>query len=163
MMDTMMGITQRYNAVMALADDDSVPQEDVNNALLTLEDELQEKGENCIKYLDSVQDKIDAAKANKKKLDAYIKTLENRKKRVEKACIYALDTLQVKSIMTGWGEMKVKKNPPSVVIDDLSKVPTKFQHQKIEVTLDKIAIKNAIKAGEEVPGAHLEQGTSLSY
>jgi hypothetical protein len=162
-MDTMMGITQRYNAVMALADDDSVPQEDVNNALLTLEDELQEKGENCIKYLDSVQDKIDAAKANKKKLDAYIKTLENRKKRVEKACIYALDTLQVKSIMTGWGEMKVKKNPPSVVIDDLTQIPTQYQRQKIQVDIDKVAIKAAIKAGEEVPGAHLEQGISLSY
>ena len=162
-MDTMMGITQRYNAVMALADDDSVPQEDINNALLLLEDELQEKGENCIKYLDSVQDKIDAAKANKKKLDAYIKTLENRKKRVEKACIYALDTLQVKSIMTGWGEMKLKKNPPSVIIDDLTQIPTKYQRQKIQVDIDKVAIKAAIKAGEEVPGAHLEQGTSLSY
>ena len=162
-MDTMMGITQRYNAVMALADDDSIPQDEVNNALLTLEDELQEKGENCIKYLDSLQDKIDAAKANKKKLDAYIKTLENRKKRVEKACIYALDTLQVKSIMTGWGEMKVKKNPPSVVIDDITQIPTQYQRQKIQVDVDKVAIKAAIKAGEEVPGAHLEQGTSLSY
>ena len=162
-MESMIKISQRYNAVMALADDDSIPQDEVNNALLTLEDELQEKGENCIKYLDSVQDKIDAAKANKKKLDAYIKTLENRKKRVEKACIYALDTLQVKSIMTGWGEMKIKKNPPSVVIDDLTQIPTKYQRQKIQVDIDKIAIKAAIKAGEEVPGAHLEQGTSLSY
>ena len=162
-MDSIIKISQRYNAVMALADDASIPQEDVNNALLTLDDELQEKGENCIKYLDSVQDKIDAAKANKKKLDAYIKTLENRKKRVEKACIYALDTLQVKSIMAGWGEMKLKKNPPSVVIDDLTQIPTQYQRQKIQVDIDKVAIKTAIKAGEEVPGAHLEQGTSLSY
>jgi len=162
-MDSIIKISQRYNAVMALADDDSVPQEDVNNALLTLDDELQEKGENCIKYLDSLQDNIDAAKANKKKLDAYIKALENRKKRVEKACIYALDTLQVKSIMTGWGEMKVKKNPPSVIIDDLTQIPTQYQRQKIQVDIDKVAIKAAIKAGEEVPGAHLEQGTSLSY
>lgn len=162
-MDTMMGITQRYTAVMALADDDSIPQDEVNNALLSLEDELQEKGENCIKYLDSVQDKIDAAKANKKKLDAYIKALESRKKRVEKACIYALNTLQVKSIMTGWGEIKTKKNPPSVIIDDVAKLPQKFQRQKIQVDIDKVAIKAAIKAGEEVPGAHLEQGVSLSY
>jgi hypothetical protein len=28
---------------------------------------------------------------------------------------------------------------------------------------DKTAIKKAIKAGEEVPGAHIEQGTKLSY
>jgi hypothetical protein len=59
--------------------------------------------------------------------------------------------------------MKVKKNPPSVVIDDLSKVPTKFQHQKIEVTLDKVAIKNAIQAGEKVDGCHIEQSEKLVY
>lgn len=162
-MDSMRGITNRYTAVMALADDNSIPQEEINNALLTLEDELQEKGENCIKYLGSIQDNIDIAKANKKKLDEYIKMLESRKKRIEQACIYALDTLQVKSIMTGWGEMKVKKNPPSVVIDDLTQIPTQYQRQKIQVDIDKVAIKAAIKAGEEVPGAHLEQATSLSY
>jgi hypothetical protein len=163
MMDSMRGITNRYTAVMALADDDSVPQEDINNALLTLEDELQEKGENCIKYLGSIQDNIDIAKANKKKLDEYIKTLESRKKRIEQACIYALDTLQVKSIMTGWGEMKIKKNPPSVVIDDLTAIPSEYISTKIDLVPDKTAIKKAIKAGEEVPGAHIEQGTALKY
>jgi hypothetical protein len=162
-MDTMMGITQRYNAVMALADDDSIPQEEVNNALLTLEDELQEKGENCIKYLGSIQDNIDIAKANKKKLDEYIKTLESRKKRIEQACIYALDTLQVKSIMTGWGEMKVKKNPPAVIIDDVTQIPTQYQRQKIQVDIDKSAIKQAIKDGQQVPGAHVEQTARLAY
>jgi predicted ribosome quality control (RQC) complex YloA/Tae2 family protein len=162
-MDSLYQISQRYNNLVALLDDDAISQDEVNNALLTLEDELQEKGENCIKYLDSVQDKIDAAKANKKKLDAYIKALESRKKRVEKACIYALDTLQVKSIMTGWGELKAKKNPPAVIIDDVAKIPTRYQRQKIQVDIDKVAIKAAIKAGEEVPGAHLEQGISLSY
>jgi hypothetical protein len=163
MNESLYSMTERYNNIVALLDDDSISQDEVNNALLTLEDELQEKGENCIKYLDSVQDKIDAAKANKKKLDAYIKALESRKKRVEKACIYALDTLQVKSIMTGWGELKAKKNPPAVIIDDVAKIPTRYQRQKIQVDIDKVAIKAAIKAGEEVPGAHLEQAVSLSY
>lgn len=162
-MDSMIKISQRYTAVMSLANDDLIPQDEVNNALLMLEGELQDKGENCIKYLDSLQYKIDAAKANKKKLDEYIKKLEYRKKRVEKACIYALDNMQVKSVMTGWGEMKIKKNPPSVVIDDLTQIPTQYQRQKIQVDIDKVAIKAAIKAGEEVPGAHLEQGISLSY
>jgi hypothetical protein len=148
---------------MALADDDSIPQEEVNNALLTLEDELQEKGENCIKYLGSIQDNIDIAKANKKKLDEYIKTLESRKKRIEQACIYALDTLQVKSIMTGWGEMKVKKNPPAVIIDDVTQIPTQYQRQKIQVDIDKSAIKQAIKNGQQVPGAHVEQTARLAY
>jgi hypothetical protein len=49
------------------------------------------------------------------------------------------------------------------VVDELSKVQTKFQHQKIEVTLDKVDIKNAIKAGEEVAGCHIEQSEKLVY
>jgi hypothetical protein len=89
--------------------------------------------------------------------------MENRKKRVERAYVFALNYMNIKSILTGWGEMKVKKNPPSVVIDDLTQIPTQYQRQKIQVDIDKVAIKAAIKAGEEVPGAHLEQGTSLSY
>ena len=162
-METMNEIAERYNAITALADDETIPQEEVNKALIEVMEDVKTKGENGIRYLNEVQEAIDKAKENKKKLDSFIKVMENRKKRVERAYIFALNNMNIKSILTGWGEMKVKKNPPSVVIDDLSKVPTKFQHQKIEVTLDKIAIKNAIKAGEEVPGAHLEQGTSLSY
>jgi hypothetical protein len=69
----------------------------------------------------------------------------------------------MKSLMTGAGELKLKKNPPALVIDDQAKIPSKYEKQKIEISLDKVAIKAAIKAGEEVPGVHLEQGTSLSY
>jgi hypothetical protein len=68
-----------------------------------------------------------------------------------------------KEVITRYGVMKICKNPPSVVIDDLSKVPTKFQHPKIEVTVDKTAIKKAIQSGEKVDGAHIEQGEKLVY
>ena len=61
------------------------------------------------------------------------------------------------------GEMKVRKNPPSVVIDDVAKIPTEFQKQKIDVTIDKVALKKAIQGGEKVDGAHIEQGEKLVY
>lgn len=162
-MDSLYGITQRYNSVMALLDDDSIPQEDVNNALVLIDDELQNKGENILSFLQKLDDIEEQAKRRKKEIDSYLKSIASKKKRLEKACLYALDTMQVKSILTSKGEIKAKKNPPSVVIDDIAKIPTQYHKEKIEVTIDKTAIKAAIKAGEEVPGAHLEQGTSLSY
>jgi hypothetical protein len=162
-MDSLYGITQRYNSVMALLDDDSIPQEDVNNALVLIDDELQNKGENILSFLQKLDDIEEQAKRRKKEIDSYLKSIASKKKRLEKACLYALDTMQVKSILTSKGEIKTKKNPPAVIIDDITQIPTQYQRQKVQIDIDKVAIKAAIKAGEEVPGAHLEQATSLSY
>ena len=162
-MDSLYGITQRYNSVMLLLDDDSIPQEDVNNALVLIDDELQNKGENILSFLQKLDDIEEQAKRRKKEIDSYLKSIASKKKRLEKACLYALDTMQVKSILTSKGEIKTKKNPPAVIIDDITQIPTQYQREKIQVDIDKTAIKAAIKAGEEVPGAHLEQAVSLSY
>lgn len=163
MTESMWGVSQRYNAVMALVEDDSVPQEEANNALMMVMDDIKSKGENGINYLNSIDETIAGAKERKKKIDAYIKTLESRKKRMLAAYLAAMQSMGMKSIMTSAGELKVRNNPPAVIVDDLTKIPTKFQKQKIEVSLDKVAIKAAIKSGETVEGCHLEQGISLSY
>ena len=162
-MESMSGISQRYNAVMSLAEDDSVSQEDVNAALMAVMDDVKSKGENGIIWLNKIDETIAGAKERKKKYDAYIKTLENRKARMIKAYINAMDMMGMKSIMTNEGELKLKKNPPALVIDDPAKIPSKFEKQKIEISLDKVAIKAAIKAGETIEGCHLEQAVSLSY
>lgn len=162
-METMNEIAERYNAITALADDETVPQDAVNEALIKVMEDVKTKGENGIRYLNEVQEAIDKAKENKKKLDSFIKAMENRKKRVERAYIFALNYMHIKSILTGWGEMKVKKNPPAVIIEDGAKIPSQYTNQKITITPDKTKIKAALKAGEVIEGCHLEQAVSLSY
>jgi len=162
-METMNEIAQRYNAITVLADDDTIPQEEVNKALIEVMEDVKTKGENGIRYLNEVQEAIDKAKENKKKLDNFIKAMENRKKRVEKAYIFAMNNMNIKSILTGWGEMKVKKNPPAVIIDDEAKIPAEYTNTKITVTPDKTKIKAAINAGKTIEGCRLEQAVSLSY
>lgn len=162
-MDSLYHISQRYNSVMALLDDDSIPQDDVNNALMLVEDDLQSKGENIIAMLQKWDDIEEQTKRRKKEYDNYLNSIANKKKRLERACINALDNMQVKSILTSRGELKTKKNPPAVIIDDEAQIPAQYQNQKITITPDKTKIKAAIKAGEQVPGARLEQAVSLSY
>ena len=156
-MENMFSLSERYTALEELLDDETIPQEEVNHALMEVMDDVKSKGEN------GIDSNIQSAKDNKKRIDAYIKHLENRKKRVLNAYMSAMDNMGMKSIMTGVGELKVKKNPPAVIIDDGAQIPAKYQREKIAIEPDKKAIATAIKAGEEVPGAHMEQAVSLSY
>ena len=162
-MENMFSLSERYTALEELLDDETIPQEEVNHALMEVMDDVKSKGENGINYLRLIDSNIQSAKDNKKRIDAYIKHLENRKKRVLNAYMSAMDNMGMKSIMTGVGELKVKKNPPAVIIDDGAQIPAKYQREKIAIEPDKKAIATAIKAGEEVPGAHMEQAVSLSY
>lgn len=42
------------------------------------------------------------------------------------------------------------------IIDNAELLPSEFVKEKVTYTPDKTAIKNAIKAGQDVPGAHVE-------
>ena len=62
-------------------------------------------------------------------------------------------------------DLKLKKNPPAVEVLDERQVPEHFwvtpEPKPVEPRLDKTAIKGAIKAGIDVPGARLVQATRL--
>lgn len=156
-------INKAFQSIVDMVADGELTQEDFQQALAELEQSKVEKCGNAICYLNMRKQAIEAMKAEEKRISTQRKMLEKGNKSLEEAFAYVLKNMGDKEVITRYGVMKVRKNPPSVVIDDLSKVPTKFQHQKIEVTLDKVAIKNAIKAGEEVAGCHIEQSEKLVY
>jgi hypothetical protein len=156
-------INKAFQSIVDMVADGELTQEDFQQALAELEQSKVEKCGNAICYLNMLKHGIEDMKAEEKRINTMRKALESRAKNLESAFAYVLKNMGDKEVITKYGVMKVCKNPPAVVIDDLSKVPTKFQHQKIEVTLDKVAIKNAIKAGEEVAGCHIEQGEKLVY
>jgi hypothetical protein len=152
-----------FESVVNMHANGDLTDEQLKEALVALEESKVEKCGNAICYLNMLKHGIEDMKAEEKRIATMRKSLESRAKNLESAFAYVLKNMGNKEVITKYGVMKVRKNPPSVVIDDMSKVPTKFQHQKIEVTLDKVAIKNAIKAGEEVAGCHIEQSEKLVY
>lgn len=162
-MKSMYSMTHEFQILTEMLEDETAPQDEIGKALIALQSDIVTKAENGMAYMSKLEEVIAGAKAEKKRIDAFIKAMESRKKRIEGAYIYALKTLGTDAILTNKGEMKVRKNPPSVVIDDVAKIPTEFQKQKIDVTIDKVALKKAIQSGETIEGAHIEQGVSLSY
>lgn len=68
---------------------------------------------------------------------------------------------QLKSIEFTFQKFTVKKNPWSLVIEDESKIPDEFKKEKVEIVIDKKAIKDKIANGENVDGASVTYSHSL--
>ncbi len=156
-------INKAFQSLVDMVADGDLSQDDFQQALMELEQSKVEKCGNAICYLNMLKHGIEDMKSEEKRINTMRKALENRAKNLENAFAYVLKNMGDSEVITKYGMMKVRKNPPSVIIDDIAKIPTQYQHQKIEVTIDKVAIKKAINAGEKVDGAHIEQSEKLVY
>jgi hypothetical protein len=152
-----------FESVVNMHANGDLTDEQLKEALVALEESKVEKCGNAICYLNMLKHGIEDMKDEEKRIATMRKALESRAKNLESAFAYVLKNMGDKEVITKYGVMKVRKNPPSVVIDDIAKIPMQYQKQKIEVTIDKTAIKKAIQSGEKVDGVHIEQGEKLVY
>ena len=53
--------------------------------------------------------------------------------------------------------LAIRKNPPRVVIDNEAAIEWEYKRSVTKVEIDRQMIKDALKAGRSVPGAHMEQ------
>ena len=53
--------------------------------------------------------------------------------------------------------LSIRKNPPRVVIDNEAAIEWEYKRSITKVEIDRQMIKDALKAGRSVPGAHMEQ------
>ena len=106
-------------------------------------------------YAEAIDEEIKRLQALKK---SYAKKKENLSNYI-KMCMIANN---IKAIETPIGKLSVVNNAESVEIYDESLIDKKFIKTKIEETISKTDIKNAIKNGEEVQGARLVRNTRLA-
>ena len=137
--------------------------EDEFGAMMTALDELQgeltEKADNIVKYIRNLSAEADALKAEEAALYKKRKAAENKAERL-KAYISAQMTLcGLKELKAGLFKLRFQPTTPAISIIDESAVPEKFHRVKIEI--DKLAIRDALKNGEEVPGIELQRGEAL--
>ena len=156
-------IGSAFESVVNMHANGDLTDEQLKEALVALEESKVEKCGNAICYLNMLKHGIEDMKAEEKRINTMRKALENRAKNLENAFAYVLKNMGDKEVITKYGVMKLRKNPASVVVDDITKIDSKYTRQKIQIDVDKVAIKKAIKNGEKVDGVHIEQGEKLVY
>lgn len=111
---------------------------------------------NCEALAAQIKDAEDAMAARRK-------ALENRAARISNYLLHNMQACGISKIECPEFKMSIRNNPESVVIDAESMLPETFMTSPPPPAPkpDKSAIKAAIKAGQEVTGAHLESTQRL--
>jgi len=97
-----------------------------------------------------------------------MKNMEQRFTRVMKKITALKDYLKtnleqcnIKEVKSPYFDIKIRTNPPSVIIEDESMIPLQYFREKLMRTLDKSTIAQELKNNIMIPGVHLQRQTRL--
>ena len=89
------------------------------------------------------------------------KKLERRSTSIKEYVKKVMSKNGITKIETVHFDLSVKKNPPKIVVDDYSLVPTIYFKQRVSETFERDKAKKALQKGEEIEGVRLVQETRL--
>lgn len=160
-------LTEQLRELQALADSDAeIPEEVIRDTLEGLTGELQVKATNVAMFVRNQESLADAIEEAAKAMKERAARVRRRSDSIRQYLLDNMLAAGITSIESAALALKIKKNPPSVIVDDETAVPDRF---KVEVPppppppprVDKKLVGDALKAGETVPGCHLEQKQRL--
>ncbi len=155
-------ISKEYQDTLhALGEIDELPEEVISDTLDGIAGEFRDKAINVAAYVANLESEAAQVK------EAMLRMRERHSKIVSrsgKLRAYLLKEMAATGILEAKNAelvVKVRKNPPSVIVDDESALANQYWKTKTEVTPNRTAIKLALLEGEPVEGAHLDQALRL--
>ena len=149
--------TEFWDAVLALNE-----QQQLATAIGMTFDPNAPQSAAALAKIDNVAGVLSMAEAEISYFEAQRRAVDAQIQKRKRACSAIMDALQLQ--MESWGVNKIggrahsfllKKNPPSVEIVDDSLIPDEYRRWPDTIPPNKTAIKEALQAGKEVPGAKL--------
>lgn len=165
-MSSLWNITQEFLALASLIEEAGGEATDaVMEELAISRENFAHKAEGYARLILKWESEIDAASAEIKRIQAIKKTKESSVARLKETLLYALqafgqedDKTGVKRYETPLFKLSTRRSQAVEIVDE-TEVPDAFWVVKKEVS--KSAISNALKEGEEVPGAVLKENYSV--
>lgn len=143
-------------------------QDDEQTVSDTLESEgweLEQKILGAAYAIKDMEALIASRKEALKEMQDAIRREENRLERLKNYLLTAMQMAGMNKVQGKHFDVRLKKKAQGVVIADESLIPEAF-YRMPEVkppspVIDKLAIKEALTAGQDVPGVHLDSGIRL--
>lgn len=153
-------ITQEYRQQAAQLAELDLDEQTLADTLESLQWPIEEKARAVAAVIGNMDEAADMVKAFATRKADEAKAMKARADRLRQYLLENMQACGISEIKANDGSMtlRVKNNPPSVIIDDPGKVPSNlYVYPPAPAPYpDKTAIKEKLKAGEEVEGAHLE-------
>jgi hypothetical protein len=160
---TLFEISNQFQSLGLLAESDDLPAEVIADTLEALTGDFDVKAIQVAKFILSLEANADAVKEAAKATADRAARIQKRADSIRAYLQFHMEALQRPHIEDIEITLKLKKNPPAVVITDEHAIPAQFwvEPELPPKRLDKKAIKAAIQAGDRVDGAYIEAGERL--
>ena len=152
-------ITKEYLEIQQILETEELTPE-LDQALMLNQNQLQTKAGGYAKIMANKQANVDGATAEMKRLKAYIEQEQKKIDRLKNAMLQSMLITGIEKLESEFWRFSVRRSE-SVEVDLVEALPSDFRTIKNVVTADKVAIKEAIKRGENVIGARLIENFNL--
>jgi len=153
-------LTQNYQNLLELLDDETIEQEQIITALNGLEGQFDLKAENIVKLMKSIDADVKSLEDEEKRLATRRKALESRSCSLKTYLIDSMKAIGKDKIKGSIFTLAFQKCPPSVDVIDIDLIPKEYFIPQ-EPVLDKKLLLSSLKADELIDGAEIKQGTTL--
>lgn len=156
-------IAHQYRADADKLADMDLDEQTLSDTLESLSGDLESKATNTAMLVRNIEASAAAIKEAEAAMAARRKALENRASRIKDYLLANMMVAGVQKIECPYFKLAVRENPPAVEVYELGLIPAEFMRQPEPPppAVDKTAIKEALKAGQDVPGCKLTRGNRL--
>ncbi|EMK1191613.1 siphovirus Gp157 family protein [Listeria monocytogenes] len=156
-MSTLYSIQGKYQQLLNLAE--QLDPELLKDTLESIDDELETKAENVAFVIKELEGQSLILEKETKRLAERKNTINNNVKRLKQSLFDAMITANKQKIKTNLFTLDIRKNQPSLIVEDESKLLNYLIEQPKK--LDKTKLGDDLKKGIEVPGAKIIQTERL--
>ena len=159
---TLYELTDEFRSLLEMAEDPEIDEEVLQDTMEALGGEIEDKADGYAKVLKQMESDVVGLKAEEARLNERRKVLENNMKRMKTSLQEAMEVTGKRKFKTDLFSFGIQKNPASVVMDEqyIENIPEEYLIQQ-DPKIDKMKIKEDLKAGKDLGFAHLEQTESL--
>lgn len=148
-------LTGQLKELEILVSKEEVPAEQVEDTLKVIEGDFEEKAINIIKVVKNQQPSIDAMDNEIARLNRMKKSIASKMENLKEYLRTNMEASGISKIECPLFTITCKKPADVVIITDEDELPDDLVTTKTTVSPDKKVILKKLKAGEDVPGAHL--------
>lgn len=158
-------LTEAYVDLLAQLEDCTTPDEEAAIASMidSISDDIARKGEAFARLIRNLQSDADGYTAEIKRLTRRKQIAENAIEHLKGNILFSMGLAGATKLHTTIGKWRIQKNPPSVVINDESKVPEEFTLPQPAKVVKSLIMEHWKETGEIPEGCDIVQSEGVRF
>jgi hypothetical protein len=156
-------LASEYEVIAEKLMESDLDEQTIKDTLESVSGDLETKAVNVAMFIRNLESGAEQIKLAKKAMDEREKKLQSKADSIKQYLFDNMKRVGITKIDSPYFSLSIKKNPPKLIIDNADNIPEQYMitPPPPPKQIDNAAIKEALKNGADVDGAHLEQGERL--